>query len=57
VSTNASASTAASLQVDTPVPTENAATANTASAATEYEFMQSIGKLILDLTHSDNAKN
>jgi hypothetical protein len=55
--TNASASTAAFLQVDTPVVTENAATVNTASAATEDEVsIASIGKMIQDLFDSDNAK-
>jgi hypothetical protein len=53
VSTDASASTAASLQV----VTENAAAANTASAATEHEDLtRSIGKMIEDLFCSDSAK-
>jgi hypothetical protein len=68
VSTNASASTAAPLQVDTPVATENATPANTASTATEHEesikstaaereeSMKDVGKMIQDLFHSDNAK-
>jgi hypothetical protein len=58
VSTDASASTSASLQVDTPVATERATTANTASAAaTEYEeSISSIGKIIQDLFRSDNPK-
>jgi hypothetical protein len=80
VSTDALASTAASVQVvtlvvtekattadaasvpteelDTPVTTETANTANTASTAstaTEHEeAIQSIGKMIQDLFHSDN---
>ena len=55
-STNASASTAVSLQADTLVLTEKAIAANTASAATEYELSQRTGKLILDIAHCDNAK-
>jgi hypothetical protein len=51
--TNASASTAASLQVDTPVVTANAITASTAS--TELESGQSIRVSIRDLFDSDNA--
>jgi hypothetical protein len=40
-------SNAASLQVDTPVVTEKAATAVTTSAATEYaELFQRTGKMI-----------
>jgi hypothetical protein len=41
----------------TPVATEKATTANTAStaAAKDEDFMQSIGKLINGLFHSDNA--
>jgi hypothetical protein len=49
VSTNASASNAASLQVDTPVATE-AAAANTASstaaAARQEDLIESIGQMI-----------
>ncbi len=58
VSTNASAAPATSLHVDTPVTTEKANTTNTASAITarHEEWIQSIGKLIQDLFHSDNAK-
>jgi hypothetical protein len=56
-STNASASTAAILQVDTPpVATENAAAANAASIEHE-ESIPSIGKMVEDLCHSDNTKN
>jgi hypothetical protein len=57
-STNAPVSTAASLQVDTPVATENAATATTVPSAAEKqeEAIESIGVLIQDLFHSDNAK-
>jgi hypothetical protein len=51
VNTKALASTAASLRADTLALTEKAA-----SVATEYELIQSIGKLILDLAHLDNAK-
>ncbi len=58
VSTDASASIAPLLQVDTPVVTEEATAADTASAATvnHEESIQSIGKMIQDLFHSDNAK-
>jgi hypothetical protein len=55
VSTDAAASNAASLQVDTPVVTEENTAANTASTEHE-ESIQSIGKMIRDLFHSDNAK-
>jgi hypothetical protein len=57
VSTNASVSTSTALQVGKSVATEDAAVANTASAATEEEeSIQSVGKMIQDLAHSDNAK-
>jgi hypothetical protein len=57
VSTNTLATTATSLQVDTPVMTEDAVTANAVSAATEEEeLIQRVGKLIQDLAHSDNPK-
>jgi hypothetical protein len=43
--------------VDTPVATKKAITANTASAATEYEeSIQCIGNLIQDLFHSESAR-
>jgi hypothetical protein len=44
--------------VDTPATTEKANTASAASAATENEesIQISIGKMIQDLFHSDNAK-
>jgi hypothetical protein len=55
VSTSASASNTASLQVDTSAATEKANTANTAS--TEHaESIQSVGALIQDLFCSDNDK-
>jgi hypothetical protein len=51
------AAAAASLQVDSPVASEEVTAANAASAATENEELnQSIGKMIQDLAHSDNAK-
>jgi hypothetical protein len=58
VSMRASASNAASVRVDTPVVTEEATTANTASATTvnHEESIQTIGKMIQDLFCSDNAK-
>jgi hypothetical protein len=53
VSMNASASTATSLQVDTPVPTQIVA----ASATTKHEEpIQIIGKMIRDLSSYDNAQ-
>jgi hypothetical protein len=55
VSTDASASIAALLQVDTPVVTERVTTAN-ASSKGSGESLQCIGKMIQDLIHSDNAK-
>jgi hypothetical protein len=56
VSTNASASNTASLQVDTPVATAKAITTANAASTEHEESIQSIGKLIQDLFHSDNAK-
>jgi hypothetical protein len=57
VSTDASALATASLQVDTPVASEEVTAANAASAVTEDEGLnQSIGKMIQDLAHSNNAK-
>jgi hypothetical protein len=50
VSTNALASPAASLQVDTLV-----ATASAAAAAKQEESMESSGQIIQDLFYSDNA--
>jgi hypothetical protein len=55
VSTSASASNTASLQVDTSAATEKANTANTASTEHE-ELVQSVGALIQDLFCSDNDK-
>jgi hypothetical protein len=58
VSTNDSASKAVSLQVDTPVAIEKATVAIATSTVTEDEesIQISIGKMIQDLFHSDNAK-
>jgi hypothetical protein len=57
VSTNASASTATSLTIDTPVATEKVTAANTASAAAKHEkSMRCIGALVQGLFHSDDAK-
>jgi hypothetical protein len=66
---NASASTAASLQVDTLVATANAAAANTASIASEeddrsiqstatddVDSIQSLLKTVQYLAHSTNAR-
>jgi hypothetical protein len=53
VSSDTLASTVASLQVDTPLVTENATTANTAKQDVSIE---SIGKMVQDLFDSDNAK-
>jgi hypothetical protein len=55
LSTNGSASTAVSLQVDTPVVAENAAAPETAYVEHE-ESIQSIWKMIQDLVCSNNAK-
>jgi hypothetical protein len=57
VSTDAVASTAtaATLQVDTPVASEEVTAANAASIE-HAETYKSIGKMIQDLAHSDNAK-
>jgi hypothetical protein len=55
VSTNAAASNATSLQVDTPVVTEENTAANNASTKHE-ESIQSIGKIIRDMFNSDNTK-
>jgi hypothetical protein len=55
----ASVPTAASLEVDTLVATENATTVSTASAvaaAKQEELMESSGQIIQDLFHSDNTK-
>jgi hypothetical protein len=54
VSTDAAAPTAASLQVDTPVPTETSTTANAASTEQE-ETYKSVGKMIQDLSSHDNV--
>ena len=55
--TNASASTAASVKMETPVAIETATTVNDVSAATEdEEEIKSIGNMIQDLAHPDNAK-
>jgi hypothetical protein len=55
VSTDDSPSNATFLQFNTPVVSEKAAAANT--AFTEHiESIYSIGKMIKDLSHSDNAK-
>jgi hypothetical protein len=50
-------SAAASLQVYTPVATEETTTKNAVSAATEDEgeLIKFIGKMIQDLAHTDNA--
>jgi hypothetical protein len=58
VSTNASKSIAALLQVDTPVATEEVTTTvNTASTAANHEeFIDSIGKRIRYLAHTHNAE-
>jgi hypothetical protein len=57
VSTNASVSTSTSLQVGKSVATEDAAVANTASAATKgVESIQSVGKMLQILFRSDNTK-
>jgi hypothetical protein len=58
VSTRASTSDAASLQVDTPAVTEKANTSSTTSSTTvnHEESIQTIGKMIQDLFCSDNAK-
>jgi hypothetical protein len=58
LSMEASPSTSASLQVDTPVAATNATTSNTAfNATTEYEeVVESIGEMIQGLFQSDNAK-
>jgi hypothetical protein len=57
VSTDTAAAPAASLRVDTPVVTEENTAVSTASTVTEdKESIQSIGKLIQSLFHSDNAK-
>jgi hypothetical protein len=58
----ASVPTAASLQVDTLVATENANTVNTfaaaaaAAATKQEESMESSGQMIQDLFHSDNSE-
>jgi hypothetical protein len=55
VSTDASASATASLQVDTSVVSENTASTATVAPA-KHESIKSVGKMIQDLFHSDNAK-
>ena len=54
---NALASSTVALRVDTPAMTEDAVAANALSTATEDEEpIQSVGKIIQDLFHTDNAK-
>jgi hypothetical protein len=56
-SNHISASNAASpQQVDAPVVSKKNATANTVFASNHEECIQSIGKMIKDLFHSDNNK-
>jgi hypothetical protein len=58
MSLDASPSTSASLQIDTPAATEEATTVNSAAATTteDDDVIKRIGKMIQDLAHSDNAK-
>jgi hypothetical protein len=57
-STIANTASATTAEGDTPVVTEENTAANTASAATDkhVESIQVIGKMIRDMSHSDNSK-